>query len=382
MWPVGDAGAVTLRCQGFRATIVGTAGADEIRATERRDVIVSLAGSDTIYAKGGDDIICAGPGADFLGGMGGDDQLLGGAGDDRIEDGNGDDTLWGGPGADDLLAWGGGRDRLFGGGGDDHLDDERGPLNGGPGDDRCFSYGPLTNCEPIRVGGMLLPGEYELVRFEPGFTFSVAERGWTVVWPDHPWLVTLEWYPAGLLTFHDVPAVVWEPDGGPLVEAPSDLFAWLAAHPCVQQREPAQPVAIGTASGLVAEFTGLCEEVRLWPQCSRQDGDCPVLGLGEGGSLWLVIITVGQVEFVVTRVTYGDEPVDRLEFEQAADDLWASVAFTPGRSRGVHQRFVAQTGGAETAAGLWRCTPVSAANCWMPSLESYSRHCAGRAPVR
>jgi hypothetical protein len=55
------------------------------------------------------------------------------------------------------------------------------------------------------------------------------------------------------------------------------------------------------------------------------------LGLGEGSSLWLAIITVGQYALVVSRVTYGDaEPADRLKFEQAADDLWASVAFTPG----------------------------------------------------
>jgi hypothetical protein len=234
-----------------------------------------------------------------------------------------------------LLGWDGGRNRLFGGGGNDDLLENSGRLDGGPGDDRCFTDGPLVNCEPIRRGGTLLPGAYELVRFEPGFTFEVAARGWVLVRPDGPGAANFRWdahkTTIGGLTFQGLPSVVWEPEGGPPVAAPNNLFAWLASHPCLQAQEPAQPVAIGSASGLAAEFTGLCDS-QLWPECARPDGDCAgTLGVSEGGELWLAIVTVGQVELVVARTTPSHATsADRLEFKQAADELLATVVFTPG----------------------------------------------------
>src|SRR5262245_52105767 len=262
---VVDASAAQVRCHGLRATIVGTAGDDEIRGTARRDVIVSRAGFDIIYANGGDDVVCGGSGASLIRGGPGSDQLFGGAGSDDLDGGRGLDTLYGGDGPDTLsdccLR---NRDRLLGGSGDDDLDTSFGSVDGGPGDDYCIGEGPIVNCEPLRVGGALLPGDYELDQFQPAFTFSAAVRGWYLFWRDKPETVILGWYgpPASTdfrLTFHRAPAVVFEPEHELPVAAPSDLFAWLAAHPCVAPRAPARPITIGTASGLVGEFTGLCD---------------------------------------------------------------------------------------------------------------------------
>jgi DNA-binding beta-propeller fold protein YncE len=92
----------TVKCGGFKATIVGTAKADTIKATAKKDVIAAGAGDDKVRALGGKDIVCGEGGNDRLGGGPGDDLLLGGPGRDTLLGNGGVDRFVGGPGRDSV----------------------------------------------------------------------------------------------------------------------------------------------------------------------------------------------------------------------------------------------------------------------------------------
>jgi hypothetical protein len=52
------------------------------------------------------------------------------------------------------------------------------------------------------------------------------------------------------------------------------------------------------------------------------------LEVAEGQALWVAILTVDQVELVVSRTTASHAtPPQRLEFEEAVDHLLASITF-------------------------------------------------------
>lgn len=90
----------TVKCGGFKATIVGTAKADTIKGTAKKDVIAAGGGNDKVSALAGNDVVCGEGGNDKLGGGAGADLLLGGPGKDTLKGNGGVDRLVGGPGRD------------------------------------------------------------------------------------------------------------------------------------------------------------------------------------------------------------------------------------------------------------------------------------------
>ena len=103
------AGAGTVTCLGFEATIVGTSRSDEIRGTPGDDVIAGLGGDDVIRGLGGEDKICGsrgrdrligGAATDIVSGDRGDDIVLGSRGSDLLIESPGNDLTDGGPGGD------------------------------------------------------------------------------------------------------------------------------------------------------------------------------------------------------------------------------------------------------------------------------------------
>lgn len=92
----------TVKCGGFKATIVGTAKAETIKGTPRKDVIAAGAGNDKVSALGGKDVVCGEGGNDRLGGGPGADLLLGGPGRDTLKGNGGVDRFVGGPGRDSV----------------------------------------------------------------------------------------------------------------------------------------------------------------------------------------------------------------------------------------------------------------------------------------
>jgi glucose/arabinose dehydrogenase len=153
-------------------------------------------GQDFIRGEDGNDLIYGGFGFDDLHGNKGDDSIAGGHGDDWVVGGQGNDVLFGDGGGDIVLGnlgadtcfGGDGADQVRGGQADDVLNGEAGAdfLSGDLGDDTITGGAGADTFNSFGEAGLdrvldFNRGEGDVLRLEPGSTYSVSQQGLDVV---------------------------------------------------------------------------------------------------------------------------------------------------------------------------------------------------------